>query len=64
MSEREQNGRAVFRVRIGPFTKRDDAGCSKRNSTAPGWNRRSCVCSADRPLGCEKHSATARAELL
>ena len=25
VSEREQNGRAVFRVRIGPFGKRDDA---------------------------------------
>jgi cell division protein FtsN len=25
VSEREQNGRAVFRVRVGPFTKRDDA---------------------------------------
>lgn len=25
VSEREQNGRPVFRVRIGPFTKRDDA---------------------------------------
>lgn len=25
VSEREQNGRVVFRVRIGPFTKRDDA---------------------------------------
>ena len=25
VSEREQNGRTVFRVRIGPFTKRDDA---------------------------------------
>lgn len=26
ISEREQNGRTVFRVRIGPFGKRDDAG--------------------------------------
>lgn len=26
VSEREQNGRSVFRVRIGPFAKRDDAG--------------------------------------
>ena len=25
VSEREQNGRAVFRVRVGPFAKRDDA---------------------------------------
>ena len=25
VSEREQNGRNVFRVRIGPFGKRDDA---------------------------------------
>jgi cell division protein FtsN len=25
VSEREQNGRPVFRVRVGPFTKRDDA---------------------------------------
>ncbi|MFT4241308.1 MAG: SPOR domain-containing protein, partial [Acidovorax sp.] len=25
VSEREQNGRPVFRVRVGPFTKREDA---------------------------------------
>ena len=25
VSEREQNGRTVFRVRVGPFSKRDDA---------------------------------------
>ena len=25
VSEREQNGRAYFRVRVGPFAKRDDA---------------------------------------
>ncbi len=25
VSEREQNGRTVFRVRVGPFGKRDDA---------------------------------------
>ena len=25
VSEREQNGRAVFRVRVGPFSKRSDA---------------------------------------
>lgn len=25
VSEREQNGRPVFRVRVGPFAKRDDA---------------------------------------
>ncbi|MEG2631750.1 MAG: SPOR domain-containing protein, partial [Comamonas sp.] len=25
VSEREQNGRTVFRVRVGPFAKRDDA---------------------------------------
>ena len=25
VSEREQNGRTVYRVRVGPFSKRDDA---------------------------------------
>ncbi|MEG1130460.1 MAG: SPOR domain-containing protein, partial [Comamonas sp.] len=25
ISEREQNGITVFRVRVGPFSKRDDA---------------------------------------
>ena len=25
MREREQNGRTVYRVRMGPFSKRDDA---------------------------------------
>ncbi|MDR6213175.1 SPOR domain-containing protein [Paracidovorax wautersii] len=29
VSEREQNGRTVFRVRVGPFTKRDDAEALK-----------------------------------
>lgn len=28
VSEREQNGRPVFRVRVGPFAKRDDAAGS------------------------------------
>ena len=29
VSEREQNGRPVFRVRVGPFAKRDDAAVLK-----------------------------------
>ena len=29
VSEREQNGRAVFRVRIGPFDRKEDADRSK-----------------------------------
>ena len=29
VSEREQNGRTVFRVRVGPFVKRDDAAALK-----------------------------------
>ncbi len=29
VSEREQNGRTVFRVRVGPFDKRDDAELTK-----------------------------------
>lgn len=29
VSEREQNGRPVFRVRVGPFAKRDDASALK-----------------------------------
>ena len=30
ISEREQNGRVVFRVRIGPFDKRGDAAQLKQ----------------------------------
>ena len=29
VSEREQNGRTVYRVRVGPFAKRDDADSLK-----------------------------------
>ena len=36
VSEREQNGRAVFRVRIGPFTKRDDAEVLKEKLDGAG----------------------------
>ena len=36
MSEREQNGRPVFRVRIGPFAKRGDAEQLKQKLDAAG----------------------------
>lgn len=36
VSEREQNGRPVFRVRIGPFTKRDDAEQLKEKLAGTG----------------------------
>lgn len=36
VSEREQNGRAVFRVRVGPFAKRDDAESLKGKLEAAG----------------------------
>jgi len=36
VSEREQNGRAVFRVRIGPFAKRDDAEQLKEKLAGAG----------------------------
>ena len=36
VSEREQNGRAVFRVRMGPFTKRDDAEQLKEKLDSAG----------------------------
>jgi len=36
VSEREQNGRAVFRVRIGPFTKRGDAEVLKEKLDGAG----------------------------
>jgi len=36
VSEREQNGRVVFRVRIGPFTKRDDAEVLKEKLDGAG----------------------------
>ena len=36
VSEREQSGRTVFRVRIGPFDKRDDADKAKERLEALG----------------------------
>lgn len=36
VSEREQNGRTVFRVRIGPFAKRDDAEQLKEKLAGAG----------------------------
>ena len=36
VSEREQNGRTVFRVRVGPFTKRDDAEMLKEKLDGAG----------------------------
>ena len=36
VSEREQSGRTVFRVRIGPFDKRDDADKAKEKLEALG----------------------------
>ena len=30
VSEREQSGRTVYRVRVGPFVKREDADLSKQ----------------------------------
>ena len=36
VSEREQNGRAVFRVRVGPFSKRDDAEQLKEKLDSAG----------------------------
>ena len=38
VSEREQNGRAVFRVRVGPFTKRDDAERIKEKLDGAGMD--------------------------
>ena len=36
VSEREQNGRTVFRVRVGPFAKRDDAEQLKEKLVGAG----------------------------
>ncbi len=36
VSEREQNGRTVFRVRVGPFDKRDDAELNKERLESLG----------------------------
>jgi cell division protein FtsN len=36
VSEREQNGRTVFRVRVGPFDKRDDAESLKEKLDGAG----------------------------
>lgn len=36
LSEREQSGRTMFRVRVGPFDKRDDAEATKEKLTGAG----------------------------
>ncbi|MDD2547594.1 MAG: SPOR domain-containing protein [Burkholderiaceae bacterium] len=38
VSEREQNGRTVFRVRVGPFAKRDDAAQLKEKLDGGGMD--------------------------
>jgi hypothetical protein len=47
VTEREQAGRTVYRVRAGPFNKKDDADRLKDRSTAAAWSRRWCACSAE-----------------
>ena len=37
VSEREQSGRVVFRVRVGPFERREDAEKSKDRLDASGY---------------------------
>ena len=37
VSEREQSGRAVFRVRVGPFGKKDEADQTKEKLEAAGY---------------------------
>ena len=55
VSEREQNGRPVFRVRVGPFAKRDDAaalgqtGRHGRGICAGARAALSCAAVAHRP---------------
>jgi len=36
VTEREQSGRQVFRVRVGPFDRREDADRSKEKLDATG----------------------------
>jgi cell division protein FtsN len=36
VTDREQSGRQVFRVRVGPFEKKDDADRSKARLEAAG----------------------------
>ena len=36
LSEREQAGRTVYRVRIGPFERRDDAEAAKEKLAGSG----------------------------
>ena len=36
MTEREQSGRAVFRVRVGPFDRKEDADKTKEKLDAAG----------------------------
>lgn len=37
VSEREQSGRTVYRVRVGPFDKKDEAGQTKEKLDAAGY---------------------------
>ena len=36
LTEREQSGRTVYRVRLGPFDKKDDADATKGKLTDAG----------------------------
>ena len=36
LSEREQSGRTMFRVRVGPYEKRDEAEAAKEKLTGAG----------------------------
>jgi len=37
VSEREQSGRTVFRVRVGPFDKKEEADKAKEKLDAAGY---------------------------
>jgi cell division protein FtsN len=37
VSEREQSGRQVFRVRVGPFEKKEDADRQKEKLESSGY---------------------------
>jgi cell division septation protein DedD len=47
VSEREQSGRTVYRVRVGPFEKREDADRTKEKLEGWAWMSRWCGCSAE-----------------
>jgi cell division protein FtsN len=50
VSEREQNGRTVYRVRMGRFPSATMPSSSRKSWKARASSRRWCACSAEKPI--------------